>query len=398
MRQRTGKGLLVFAKDNIRPQKSDSSTDQLDVRRPYDRRPYDRTGSMNGVRKIAILLLGILLGVLLDIPAHAQERTSENDPRLKKWLEKRPQADTNKDGVLTQTETRAFQQKQQARQPKAPSPTYADVKYGPHRLQAFDIWLAESKQPSPVVLYIHGGGFKGGDKRGIHAALLNECLRAGYSFASINYRMIPEIQFPTPMLDSARAIQLIRHRADQWHLDANRIASTGGSAGGGISLWLAFHDDLAQPDSKDAISRESTRLTCVAVSGAQSSYDYRFTDSIGLVGFTRHPSITGIYGASTVEELKHPEIEQLMEEMSPIHHVTADDAPAMLVYSVGNVDVDEKTSVGVVVHHPRLGIVLKQKMDNVGISCIVQYPGAPNPKEDDRMSSFEFIKRHFEAK
>ena len=271
---------------------------------------------MHQHRKILILLLGALLGILLDIPANAQERTSENDARLKKWLEKRPEADTNKDGVLTQAEARAFQKKQQARQPnqrtaqlKAPSPTHADVKYGPHRLQAFDIWLAESKQPTPVVLYIHGGGFKGGDKRGINAALLNECLSAGYSFASINYRMIPEIQFPTPMFDSARAIQLIRHRSDEWHLDANRIASTGGSAGGGISLWLAFHNDLAQPDSKDAISRESTRLTCVAVSGAQSSYDYRFTDSIGLVGFTRHPSITGIYGATTVEELKQPEIE-----------------------------------------------------------------------------------------
>ena len=87
-----------------------------------------------------------------------------------------------------------------------------------------------------------------------------------------------------------------------------------------------------------------------------------------------------------------------MEEMSPINHVTADDAPAMLVYGGGNVDVVEKTSVGVVVHHPRLGIVLKQKMDKVGVPCIVRYPGAPNPKEGDRVSSFEFIKRHFEAK
>jgi hypothetical protein len=60
--------------------------------------------------------------------------------------------------------------------------------------------------------------------------------------------------------------------------------------------------------------------------------------------------------------------------------------------------VDEETSVGVVVHHPRLGIVLKQKMDNVGVACIVHYRRAPTAEKDGRISSFEFIKRHFEAR
>ena len=85
------------------------------------------------------------------------------------------------------------------------------------------------------MLYIHGGGFRGGDKRGVNAGFVKQCLDAGYSFASINYRMIPEIQFPVPMIDSGRALQLIRHRAKEWNLDSTRIASTGGSAGGGIS-------------------------------------------------------------------------------------------------------------------------------------------------------------------
>ena len=50
-----------------------------------------------------------------------------------------------------------------------PPPTHANVKYGSVDLQAFDIWLAESTEPTPIVLYIHGGGFRGGDKRSINA-------------------------------------------------------------------------------------------------------------------------------------------------------------------------------------------------------------------------------------
>ena len=49
--------------------------------------------------------------------------------------------------------------------------------------------------------------------------------------------------------------------------------STGGSAGAGISLWLAFHDDLADPQSPDPIARESTRLTCAGVMGPQTTLD-----------------------------------------------------------------------------------------------------------------------------
>lgn len=344
-----------------------------------------------------IMILGLALFAALELHA-AEERTSENDAQLRKWLKQFPAADANKDGVLTLAEARAFQQKRRTdrgadkKRATAPKPTYADVKYGPHRLQAFDIWLADSKTPTPVVLYIHGGGFRGGDKRGVNAGFLKQCLDAGYSFASINYRMIPEIQFPVPMTDSGRAIQLIRHRAKEWSIDPTKIASTGGSAGGGISLWLAMHDDLADADSDDPIARESTRLTCVAVSGAQSSYDYRFTDRIGLPGFTRHPSVTGVYGVDSVEGLKDPKIEKLMEEMSPINHLSKDDAPVLMDYGVRNVPVDETTSVGTIVHHPKLGIVLQEAMQKHGLTCIVQYPGAD---QEQRVSQFDFIRKHF---
>jgi hypothetical protein len=60
-------------------------------------------------------------------------------------------------------------------------------------------------------------------------------------------------------------VQFLRMKAKEWNLDPKRFALSGNSAGAGISLWLAFHDDMADPTDKDPIARESTRLWCAAV-------------------------------------------------------------------------------------------------------------------------------------
>jgi acetyl esterase len=106
--------------------------------------------------------------------------------------------------------------------------------------------------------------------------LLTESLKSGISVVTITYRLSDEAKAPAPFLDGARAIQFIRFKAKEWNLDPQRIAATGMSAGAGISLWLGFHDDLADPNSPDPVLRQSTRLTCMAVYMAQTSHDPRF--------------------------------------------------------------------------------------------------------------------------
>src|SRR5262245_4805795 len=152
-----------------------------------------------------------------------------------------------------------------------PKPDVANARYGPHERNVLDLWKARAEKPTPLVVFIHGGGFRGGDKKNLPLPLLDRCLKAGLSVASINYRLSQHAPFPAPMHDSARAIQFFRSKAKDWNLDPARIACTGSSAGAGISLWLAFHDDLADPKSTDPVARQSTRLSCAAVLGAQSS-------------------------------------------------------------------------------------------------------------------------------
>jgi acetyl esterase len=288
---------------------------------------------------------------------------------------------------------RAQEQSQSVR-PTKPRPDEENVKYGPHERNVLDLWMAKSDKPAPLVLFIHGGGFRNGDKGALSESNLKTYLDSGFSVAAINYRLTNTAPAPAAYLDCARALQFLRANAKKLKLDPKLVASTGGSAGAGTSMWLAFHDDLADPKSQDPLARESTRLTCIAVDNGQSSYDPRFAEKIGIPrpNFERHPFFFPFY-AITAEEIDTPKAYKRYEEAAPITYLTKDDPPAMLNYNLPNETVTEKTSLNQIVHHPKFGIALKEQMDKLGIECIVQYLGHPEGK---RTEAVDFIRKHFE--
>lgn len=266
------------------------------------------------------------------------------------------------------------QEKGTAKQPQPPKPTHADVRYGPHPRNVLDLYLPASDRPTPLVLYIHGGGFQGGDKRSLNSADANAYLNAGFAVAALNYRLTDTAPMPAAYKDSGRGLQFLRHNAKKWNLDPARVASTGGSAGAGTSLWLAFHDDLADPKSDDPVARQSTRLTCVAVANAQSSYDPRFAAAIGLPrpNFERHSFFLPFY-AIKPDEIDTPKAYKLYDEAAPVTYLTKDDPPVLLTYSFADETVTNQSDLGLVVHHPRFGIALKERMEKLGIECEVVY-------------------------
>ncbi|MGE0412905.1 MAG: alpha/beta hydrolase fold domain-containing protein [Verrucomicrobiales bacterium] len=219
------------------------------------------------------------------------------------------------------------------------------MRYGPHERNVIDVWLAKSPEPTPLMVYIHGGGFSGGDKRSVGAASIENYRKMGWSVAAVNYRFIRTAPAPAGYLDCGRAIQFIRSKAKAWNIDKNLIASTGGSAGAGTSLWLAIHDDLADPQSSDPVARESTRLTCVAVDSAQCSYDPRFVEAFGIPrpSLERHGFFLAFYGI-TRDEIDSEKAHRLYTEMAAISHLTKDDPPAMLSYGFPDRDADPKTA------------------------------------------------------
>ena len=94
-------------------------------------------------------------------------------------------------------------------------------------------------------------------------------------------------------------------------------------------------------------------------------------------------------------------LDQKPQQMAAITYLTGDDPPAMLTYSLPNRDADPKTEMGLVVHHPRFGIELKKRMDELGIECIVQYQdGDKGPMVrhggGELIQSIAFIRDQFE--
>ena len=252
-------------------------------------------------------------------------------------------------------------------------PDFENVAYGPHARNVLDIFQPDATgEPTPLVLYIHGGGFTGGDKRGLDPEVLKECFKYGFTVASTNYRFITMKPFPAPLHDGARAVQFLRSNAKKFNIDPDRFAVFGGSAGGGMAMWIAFHDDLADPNSDDPVARESTRIACAGSIGGQSTYDPRvMAEWVGEIVFT-HPSMLPLYGAQSVEQMLDPvpELEAMYEECSPIAHLTQDDPPLYMLYRN-----EREQTLGAAVHSPVFGRKVKEKMDALGIENLLHIPG-----------------------
>ena len=199
---------------------------------------------------------------------------------------------------------------------RKPQPDIASVRYGPHDRNVFDLWKAKPGQGAdartPLVIFFHGGAFQTGDKSNVPSQLIENCLAEGISVASANYRLSGTAPFPAPMLDGARAIQFIRKNAAELGIDPTRIAAAGSSAGAGIALWVGFHDDLADPRSDDAVARESSRVNCLGVDGAQTSYDPRFIKTLIGGRAHEHPALREFYGIKSDAELDSPETLQAL--------------------------------------------------------------------------------------
>jgi acetyl esterase/lipase len=278
--------------------------------------------------------------------------------------------------------------------PERPTPTVADFAYGQDSpRQKFDFWQAKSDKPTPVVLLIHGGGWRGGDKSGYGTSAIQPYLDAGISVASLNYRFIEQamadkVEPPVKgsVGDAARALQTIRSKAKEWNIDPTRIGATGGSAGACTSLWLALHDDLADPKSDDPIARQSTKLSCAAVSGAQTSLDPKeLREWMPNAIYGGHAFGFAAAGRGRPEEFdllitNREKVLPWIKEYSPIELVSKDDPPIFLDYP------NQKTPPVIGENQPDpthsaiYGVKLLEKLKEAGVEGVLSYPSHKDEK------------------
>lgn len=272
-----------------------------------------------------------------------------------------------------------------------PKPTKAEVAYGPHGRNVMDFWQAKADTPTPLVFVIHGGGWTGGSKERVDRfADVPKLLDAGISVVAINYRLInrqakaldtnnidlsknPPVH--APLHDAALALQFVRSKANEWNIDPDRIGAAGGSAGACSSLWLAFHDDLAKKDSDDPVARQSTRLQCAAVKGAQTTLDPK-----QMKAWTPNSKYGGhAFGLPNFNDfLTHRDaILPWIKQYSPYHQVSKDDPPIYLEYfgkpALGQNQKDPT-------HTANFGVKLQEHLTANGVACELYYPGKQDAK------------------
>ena len=286
--------------------------------------------------------------------------------------------------VVAQAQPKAKAAKKAAAEnPPVVKPTLAEVRYGPHERHVLDFWRAASATPAPLVFVIHGGGWQGGEKERVNKFVNVEGLLAqGISVVAINYRFIKHAEaegvtppVKAPLHDAARALQFVRSQAAAWNLDKTRIGAAGGSAGACSSLWLAFHDDLADPKSADPVARESTRLYCAAVTVAQTTLD-----PVQMKTWTPNINYGGhAFGLGSFEQFlaARDRLQPLIAEYSPYHLVTKDDPAVYLSYNASPALGQEVKNPS---HTANFGVKLQERCQSLSVACELMYPGSTTAK------------------
>jgi len=204
--------------------------------------------------------------------------------------------------------------------------TQKDVAYnGAHAAQKLDVYLAQSDAPLPAMIFIHGGGWRGGSKNSVPGWLMNAVRDRWLSVVSVEYRFTDVEPHPAQVNDCLRAIQFVRHNAAKWNLDPQRIGVTGGSAGGHLSLWVALHDDAAVADANDPVERQSSRVAC-AVSFAGPT-DWSLLSKLEH----KHPAYRQLLGyepGTPAEEMDA----KAKVDVSPISFASKDDPPVLQIH------------------------------------------------------------------
>jgi len=267
----------------------------------------------------------------------------------------------------------------------APKPTLSELAYGDHDRQVLDFWKAPSDKPTPLVFVIHGGGWMGGSKERLNRFVdAPALLKEGISVVAINYRLMKHAEgvnppVKAPLHDAARALQFVRSKAAEWNIDKSRIAAAGASAGACSSLWLLYHDDLADPESEDPIARESTRLYCAAVNNAQTTLDPK-----QMKEWTPNSKYGGhAFGMNSFDQFlsERENILPWIAEYSPYPLASADDPPVYLYYkgaapAIGKPQKDPT-------HTANFGLKLQQRCKQLGLNCELMYRGAKHATHKD---------------
>jgi pectinesterase len=216
------------------------------------------------------------------------------------------------------------------------------ARYGEREVK-LDLYLP--KRPAagkiPCIVVIHGGGWRSGDKTrfAAQAAYLAD---NGFAAACIGYRLLPEVNFPAPVVDCKAAVRWVRANAEKYGIDPRRIGATGGSAGGHLAAMLATSHKVTELEGDGGNAGVSSRIQAA-------------------VAMATPADLTRNLGRQNLE----PTLARLV---SPVTHVDKDSAPTLLLHSDADATVPYQQSE-----------LLLARLKEAGVKAeLVKIPGAPH--------------------
>jgi acetyl esterase/lipase len=229
------------------------------------------------------------------------------------------------------------------------SPTFdhkVDVVYGRKHGTALtmDVFTPKANANGAAIVWVISGGWFS-DHNSINPSFVNELLKRGYTVFAVVHGSQPRFTIPEIVKDMNRAVRFIRFHAKDYHIDADRIGITGGSAGGHLSLMQGTAGDTGDKSSKDPVDQTSSRVQAVACFFPPTDFlNYGKPGEIALgcgvlKGF-KPPFDFHEQDPATKTFVRITDLGKVLEigrQISPITHTSADDPPTLIIH--GDADV-----------------------------------------------------------
>lgn len=267
--------------------------------------------------------------------------------------------------------------------PRAPEGTtiHRDLAYVPdgHPRQKLDLYLPRADGPLPLVVYVHGGAFRAGDKS---EGPPLEYLAEGYALAAINYRLSQHALFPAQIEDCKAAVRWLRAHAADYGLSPDRIAAGGTSAGGHLVAMLGTTGHVRELDVGEHLDVSSRVQAVLDYFGPT---DFLQMDAHRPPGGMVHDTLD-----SPESQLVGGPIQENPEKVAranPITYVTPEAPPFLIVHG----DQDP-----LVPHHQSELLARALEKAGVPVTLYTVEGGGHGGFEDPKVDEFTkaFLKEH----
>jgi acetyl esterase/lipase len=204
-----------------------------------------------------------------------------------------------------------------------------DIEYvaGGGKAQSLDLYLPKSDRPLPLIIWIHGGAWLGGDKRG---GPFFQMLTRGYATASINYRPSGQAVFPAAIEDCKAAVRWLRAHAKEYNLDADHFGAWGSSSGGHLVALLGTSGGVKVLEGYSGNLEFSSRVQ--AVCDWFGPTDFLQMEAHALTpgkpfSHDAADSPESLFIGGAIQENK-----EKTQRANPITYVTSDDPPFLFMH------------------------------------------------------------------